>query len=198
MIAFIMTAALWIRSRYSGESFEFSRMQRSFQFQSDAHGLSLRVTDLNPTMSAIVSGMTPTPNGWIVSPGHPVTLRFEALQTDDQAAPIGGPLSINRPRFQAQGFAWFSGFTAPHADMATPFPACQVNLFTLSYTEAIVLSVLAMLAGGYFGMRGAGMSGEGRCPCCGHDMTATPARCPHCGAIPRAQAISPQKTSLDS
>lgn len=121
------------------------------------------------------------PAGTSATPGSPSI-------TANQISPY--PLAISRTRLEFHGFVWSSGFTAQHAILPGPFPACQVDTFTLSYTTAVVVSALTMLIAGYFGFRSGEQTTEGRCPKCGYDLRASPNRCPECGAVPNAAEVS--------
>lgn len=189
LVLFVTTIVLWIHSRGNTDHTGFSTSQRSFYLESSSqNGLLLRVTDLSPTVGARVTGMTATPNGWTVTPGQPVKMQVSNLSADTNISPKGAatenqgsPLSISRMKLQFHGFVWSSGFTTEHAVLPGPFPARQLDTFTVTYTSAAVTSILVMLIAGYFGRRARAAAAEGRCPKCGHDISAATDQCPECG-----------------
>jgi hypothetical protein len=195
-VLLFVTCVLWIHSRFTTDHAEFSTSQRSFYMESGSkNGLLLRVSDLSPTINARVTGMMATPNGWVVSPGQPVTMRIATLTSgspiDTAAQNQGGALAISRMKLQFHGFVWSSGFSAQHAILPGPFPACQVDTFTLTYTTAFVVLTLTTLIAGYFGRRAGGQYVEGQCQSCGSYLPVGADRCPQCGAVPQSSAISP-------
>jgi hypothetical protein len=201
LVLLFAACVLWIHSRNNVDHAQFSGSQQSVYLESSAkNGLLLRVTDLTPTITARVTGMTDTPNGWVVSPGQTVTMRLAELPAGTTGTPTppngvnADPLSISRPKLQFHGLVWSSGFSAQHATLPGPFPACQVDTFTLTYTTAFVVLILTTLIAGYFGRRAAGQFVEGQCQSCGSYLPAGADRCPQCGTIPQSPNATPSST----
>ena len=193
LVLLVTTCVLWMSSRRNINHGEFTGLQRSFYLESSPeNGMLLRISHLTPTISARVTGMTATQSGWTVSPREPVIMRIGELpagtdMSSSSAIPLqASPLAISRMRLQFHGFVWSSGFTTNHAVLPGPFPACQVDTFTLSFTSAMVVLALVMLIAGYFGIQGRARTGEGRCPKCGSDLAANSDRCPACGTPVKA------------
>jgi hypothetical protein len=193
LVLLVTTCVLWMNSRRNINSGQFTGLQRSFYFESSSrNGLLLRVSHLIPSITARVTGMTATPGGWAVSPSQPVTMRIGELPAGTDAlsssaiALQASPLAISRMRLQFHGFVWSSGFTTDHAVLPGPFPACQVDTFTLSFTSAAVVLALVMLIAGYFGIQARARAAEGRCPKCGSGLAANSDRCPACGTPVKA------------
>jgi hypothetical protein len=188
LVLLFATCVLWIHGRNNVDHAQFSGSQQSVYLESSAkNGLLLRVTDLTPTITARVTGMTDTPNGWAVLPGQTVTMRLAELPTGTTQTPTppngvhADPLSISRPKLQFHGFVWSSGFSAQHAIPPGPFPACELDTFTLAYTTAFVVLTLTTLIAGYFGRSAGAQHVEGQCQSCGSYLPAGADRCPQCG-----------------
>ncbi len=122
-ILLFATCVLWIHSRKNIDHVLFTGSQQSVYLESSSrNGLLLRVTDLTPTISARVTGMTATPTGWDELPGQPVTMRMANLPAGTNVAPASpndtatqtqpGPLAISRLKVQFHGLVWSTGFTA--------------------------------------------------------------------------------------
>jgi hypothetical protein len=197
LVLLFATCVLWIHSRKNIDHILFTGSQESVYLESSSrNGLLLRVTDLTPTISARVTGMTATPGGWATLPGQPVTMRTASLSLIANATPgspndtptqtQSEPLSISRMKLQFHGLVWSTGFTAQHPILPGPFPACQVDTFTLTFTTAFVVLTLTTLIAGYFGRRAAGQAIEGQCQSCGLYLPIGADRCPQCGTQVKA------------
>ena len=117
-----------------------------------------------------------------ITPGSP---------NDAAAQAQAGPLSISRMKAQFHGLVWSTGFTAQHPILPGPFPACQVDTFTLTFTTAFVVLILTTLIAGYFGQRAGGRYIEGQCQSCGLYLPVGSDRCPQCGATPQSPTATP-------
>jgi len=149
----LFIATFWLRNRMGSAPVSFSSLDRSIRITTDSQKMSLRIEDQFPTFSAIVTGMMRTPQGWTVLPGHDVEVRIVPLQdnapSDQSSNSQLPPITIER----SQGKAWSDGFTAHHASLPGPFPACAIRTYHISYIGGAILSIILLSIGWHFGAK---------------------------------------------
>jgi hypothetical protein len=159
-ILLLATIVLWIHGRWNTSAVDVTGSQAVYRWQSNAQdGLTLKVNYLTPGLSAYVKGMSMTSHGWSVTPDKMVSMSVMPLPTDPAgkarvfANQQGSPFAFQRMKFHLPGFIWIAGFTADHANLPGPFPAREVDTFTLSFIVPVVILALITVITGYFGFR---------------------------------------------
>jgi hypothetical protein len=201
VLLILATCGMWIRSRYLTDEIIFSRFQHKFTMKSNFSGLLLRVDALNPTST------TATFQAVAKATANVIAFQFSSLyvgasapgQSKQPRMMISATsIEMTQIRYQGHGLQWSSGFSAKSVTFPGPFPACRIDALLISYADLAVVFAIVLSVTSYVAIRNRKTHPKGCCSKCGYDLRATPDRCPECGTIPYAVAISPEKTPSKS